>query len=418
MSAEPTTRNMCRNTVGSKPYPQLAYSATEAVHQVIAAMGRVEDAKFSPDLRRLALAGFDRNCIFVFDIDIRSEASGKLIALLRASELTSPELKGPHGLDFIDSDTLVVANRSGSVCMLKLPTTDGYLQAGRHPAQVLLAAESPLLRAPGSIAVCRTGLLGAEILVCNNSGNTITRHTLNRKTGYFIEGKVVLRKWLDIPDGISLSRSQQWIAISNHKMHCAMLYRNTSDLHPDADPQAILLGAYYPHGLRMTADERYILVADAGSPFVHIYARPHAGWAGLQYPCHSLRVMDPATFASGQLNPQEGGPKGIDMHPASGILAVSCASMPLAFFDLEQLVGHDHSPLLANDLLRPQPAARALAELDILQEMERLAQRAKAEAAETQLHAVLQSNSWLLMTPLRWIFSALKRVRPAANAQT
>jgi hypothetical protein len=45
--------------------------------------------------------------------------------------------------------------------------------------------------------------------------------------------------------------------------------------------------------------------------------------------------MDGETFARGHHNPQEGGPKGIDLHPRVNVLAVTAESMPLAFFDLD-----------------------------------------------------------------------------------
>lgn len=392
---------------------QLAYDAPAAVQQFIAAMGRIEDARFSPDFRRLALADFSRDCICIFDIDIRLDAKTKRISLCNASALTAPELKSPHGLDFIDAETLVVANRNGSVCVLQLPVIGGCLPPGRHQAAFSHAFESPLLHAPGSLTAWPEGVNGAAILVCNNSGHSITRHTLDFQTRTLLGSEVLLEKWLDIPDGISLGSSRQWIAVSNHGMHCCVLYRNTPDLHPQANPQAILLGCHYPHGIRMTADDRYILVADAGTPFVHIYARPDNGWAGLQYPSHSLRVMDATTFTAGRLNPQEGGPKGIDLHHPGSILVTSCTSQPLAFFDLARLLGQADSSTTTATLGASTAEANMLNALDVLQELEWLAQRARAETAQQQLDAVLQSHSWRLVAPLRWLGNALRRIRQA-----
>lgn len=153
---------------------QLAYTAPAAVQQVIAAMRRVEDVRFSPDFRRLALADYGRDCLCIFDIDIRQEANSKQLSLSSACELTAPDLKSPHGLDFIDAETLVVANRNGSVCMLKLPTVGGCLPPGRHHPALSRVLDSPLLQSPGSLSAWPEGTHEASVLVCNNTGNTVT----------------------------------------------------------------------------------------------------------------------------------------------------------------------------------------------------------------------------------------------------
>ena len=82
---------------------------------------------------------------------------------------------------------------------------------------------------------------------------------------------VLLSKDLDIPDGIAQSADGQWIAVSNHNEHTVRVYRNSISLSSSSEPNAILGRINYPHGLRFSACGQYILIADAGLPFVHIF---------------------------------------------------------------------------------------------------------------------------------------------------
>jgi hypothetical protein len=61
-------------------------------------------------------------------------------------------------------------------------------------------------------------------------------------------------------------------------------------------------------------------------------------------------VMAPEVFARGRLNPQEGGPKGIDISKETRVLVSTCEGQTLAFFDLEAVVGVAEAP--ANRLRR------------------------------------------------------------------
>ena len=101
---------------------QVNYSAPKHVRNVIAALGRTEDVKFSPNNRRLAVAGFVKNKIAVFDIHIAVSQDGKSITLTDVAEISSTHFNCPHGLDFIDDETMIVANRKGSVCIFGAST--------------------------------------------------------------------------------------------------------------------------------------------------------------------------------------------------------------------------------------------------------------------------------------------------------
>jgi len=390
---------------------RVEYTAPEEVRAVIANLGRTEDIRFSPDGKRLALAGFLKNRIALFDIGISVGSPEKTITLHSVSVLTSASLQAPHGLDFIDNETLVVSNRNGGVSLFRLPPKSGGMLVQELQLSPLATIESDLLNAPGSVASHMIDSNRAEILICNNSGHSISRHQFARDTTPALQGhEVLLRKWLDIPDGISRSQTGAWLAVSNHMLHSVLLYRNTADLHPDSEPQGLLCGAHYPHGLRICAEDRHILVADAGAPFVYIYARQRDDWSGLHYPLHRLRVMDDTQFQCGRQNHQEGGPKGLDLDNASGILVTTCGNQPLAFFDVARLLASSPAPAGSGDPGASVDAADVQLELERQQRHADAARRrAKTNSAETELKAVLASRSWRITAPLRWALSAVKR---------
>jgi hypothetical protein len=205
----------------------------------------------------------------------------------------------------------------------------------RSPVHVMRASDYCLLTSPGSVRVVDGDRATNRILICNNSGNTVTRHVLDRTRGYSIDqGGVVVEKWLDIPDGVSVSRDRRWMAVSNHNTHNVLLYENPAALTADASPDGILRGLDCPHGLRFSSDGNRIFVADAGAPYIHVYASDDdRSWRGVRRPITSFRVMDQARFLRGRHNPQEGGPKGLDIDNAMNVVVVTSEYQPLAFFD-------------------------------------------------------------------------------------
>src|SRR5712671_5622475 len=109
---------------------ELQYAAPESVIDAIGSLGRTEDVRFSPSNRRLAVASYYRNRIVVFDLGIASSSGATQVALTGGVELSSPALRLPHGLDFIDDNTLIVTSRgsedrvddpAANVTLCKLP---------------------------------------------------------------------------------------------------------------------------------------------------------------------------------------------------------------------------------------------------------------------------------------------------------
>src|SRR5262249_3285399 len=232
---------------------QINYSASQPATDVIAAMGRTEDIKFSPSNKLLAIAGYAKNKIAVFNIDI-DITDGTKIAVTNAFELYSEQLKEPHGLDFFDEKTIIVTNRSGDAIFLKLPTTGEKLsnRFNLTPLEVIRSDDVGLLRGPGSASISRIDKLH-EVLICSNYGDYVTRHLVDLSAGCSVKSNEVFLKNLAIPDGVCISKDRGWIALSIQKMRGVFLYEYTSSLNALSEPDGILRYVFSPHGVRFSS---------------------------------------------------------------------------------------------------------------------------------------------------------------------
>jgi hypothetical protein len=375
---------------------RIAYEAPRYVRDVISSLGQTEDVRFSPSNRRLAVAGLLKNKIGVFDISVTRSGNSKSITLTNAREISSSYLQLPHGVDFIDDEKILVANRGGQPCIFDLTSV---APGGNTEMAPLAVIRSEKIATPGSVRVVkkRRGLY--EALICNNSGNTVTRHLLNLDAGCATtSSEVLLKKRLNCPDSICLNNEMQWFAVSSHFSHTVLLFENAPALNESSEPDGILRCSYYPHGLRFTSDGRFILVADADALYVHIYERDDAGWRGVRNPLSSFRVLNDDEYLRGRYAPGEGGPKGIDINDAMNILVTTCGEQPLAFFDLPAVLESASSRKSVQGTL-DQRALELKYELDLHDELDLLNDQ-----------SYRNSRSWRITAPLRWIFSVLRKL--------
>jgi hypothetical protein len=370
--------------------PQLPYSVAGRVQEVVAALGRTEDVRFSPGLQRLAVAAYTSNRVVVFDIRIESSQGKTEVALTGGVDLSSPAVHGLHGLAFIDDDTIVVTSRERDVAIFSLPPGEPHVPS----SEVLPLATWTGDRGASTVSVSPIEKDLYEVLICDNAAHSVTRHVVERHAvSVRRSSELLLRKHLSIPDGVSVSPDRRWMAVSNHGTHNVLMYERASRSFPDADPDGILRRVYYPHGLCFSPDGDYLFVADAGAPYVHVYARHPDDWRGVRYPIASARVMDDALFRQGHSNPQEGGPKGLDI--AADVIVLTSEYQPLAFF---------HAPTLLHHARHSASHSESTA-LDIDYEL-RVMQTARSAAAEA--NALRNSRSWRMMAPLRRLRAAVR----------
>jgi len=324
----------------AKPF-RISESGPAFVLEKIAELARTEDIRFSPDGKRLAIAGYAKQSIVIFDIEIEMGGTGPQIRLSDYMELNSEVFNYPHGLDFVDNETLVVANRKGAVTVFEVPlVTPENRQVQATPRVTITRAEGlKKLHAPGSVAVSATTPEGYELLVCNNFRNRITRHRISGRTAHKVtNNKIVLERGLDVPDGVALSADKQFFAVSNHFKHEVWTYRNDGKHHRRTLPIGTLKGLDFPHGLRFLGDDHYLLVADAGLPYLWLYHSADASWQGEHRPVCAIRVMSEGLYLKGHYYHQEGGPKGLDFSPDGQVLVTTCETQPLKFYHVPPLL--------------------------------------------------------------------------------
>lgn len=322
---------------------RVEFVAAPSVREALSRIGRTEDVRFSPDNRKLAITGFAKNTCLIFDIEVDRSGPRPVVRLLDWLELRSRQLRGPHGIEFVGEDRLLVANRGGRISLFAMP---------ERPAQGGVVDAEPLhevtrigflrrLNSPGSLCVLSASDDRAEILVCNNYTHRISRHVLPLRPGTCEpQNEVFLDKGFRIPDGIAIDADKSWLAISNHDTHSVLMFDLNTSLTPASRAVGELIGVNYPHGVRFSPDGRRLFVADAGGRFVHVYeADGTGGWRGERAPARSLLALSEETYLKGRTNPQEGGPKGVDLTTAGDVMVITCHEEPLAFFHVPELLG-------------------------------------------------------------------------------
>jgi len=319
---------------------KLPVDARDEVSDQIATLGRTEDIKMSPGRNRLAVAEFEDNQVSVFDISVVSKNCQPQVSLTGHLRLRSPDFAYPHGISFIDDETVVIANRESAVTIVNLPASGKAGQVHTvYPLAVLSSSRLRKLNSPGSVVVHERKPGIYQLLVGNNYIHRVTSHRIDTRKGIgFGRHRILLERNLNIPDGLCLSSDRKWLAVSNHSSHEVFIYDYNRRLGKFAGPDARLKGVSYPHGLKFTRDGRNLLVADAGAPLVHVFATPGASWKGTYQPSHSVRVMDDNTFALGHYNEKEGGPKGLEIDEDWNMLVTTCEHQPLAVFDLNEIL--------------------------------------------------------------------------------
>ena len=320
--------------------PCLDFETTAPVRAAISALGRTEDLRFSPGNRLLAIAAYDHGRCLVLRVSIQTTPGGPRVCADDFLELSSAALRYPHGLDFIDDETLVFANRAGLVSIIRLPPGElGGRRCDVEPIREIRGGFLSRVKSPGSVAVRHEPGGLVSILVCNNYAHRVTQHVVDPRAGYrLLESRVLLSRGLKIPDGIALSHDGAWMAISSHSTHDVKIFATTGKPGRRTAPAGVLRNVDCPHGLRFSNDDRHVLVADAASPVINVYRR-QTDWDGDHDVARSVVVLDDETFLRGRHNKEEGGPKGIDIDRSGQVVAVTCEERPLAFYPLCVITG-------------------------------------------------------------------------------
>ncbi len=276
--------------------------------------------------------------------------------------------------------------------------------------------ETELLSTAGGLCARDLGAGLHELWVCNGFSHYVTHHLLNATAGFsHLDAQILMQRGLEVPDGVALDHRAEWVAVSNNDRHIVALYRNDEFLVPGNEPAVQLHGASYPHGLCFLAGGRILLVADAGAPHVAVFHRASSGWRNLAQPSAVIRVLDDAVFARGRHNPREGGPKGIDVHEPWGLMAITCAEQPLAFFDISNTTADVEAWAPEDALNSGAPSASSadrmrVAVLRLVRDVN-AREAAVTAAVRKEVGLMRASWSWRVTAPLRALLDGWIRWR-------
>jgi DNA-binding beta-propeller fold protein YncE len=240
----------------------MVVEATPDVEPLLAALYRTEDVAVAPDGRRVVIPSFFGDHLLLVDLDI-DRTTADQTPILRVSDPTVVQcesLRYPHGVGFVDDRTVLVANRGSELSAIEVPPGAMPRAVAFRTARVIIGTDDPVpVRAPSSLALhTENGL--CEVLVCNNASHEVTRYVLDVDDGlHVIEREVLIGDGLAVPDGIAVSPSRRWIAVSNHDTHEVFVFAYEPEAVQPVRRVGTLRGANYPHGLRFADDDRMIL---------------------------------------------------------------------------------------------------------------------------------------------------------------
>lgn len=402
------------------------FEATEAVLSALDNIGRTEDLSFSPNNLRLAIVSYSLSKVVIFDLDVRIATNIESILFTDCYEIISPDLNHPHGIAWLDNQTIIVANRFGAAVVLAVPAINPLHKVVVLSAlQYINVTDTDKEYSTDCIDVYPLGLGLYEVLICSNNRNCISHHILDKNDNFSLKASsILLKKDFNLPDGVKFSPNMRWIAVSNHDDHTVFIFENLLALNISSPPCGILLGVSYPHGITFSSDLHTIFVADAGAPFVYGYYSESGNWRGEYMPFTRIKVVSDELFIRDHVNEQEGGVKGVSFIQGTNLLAMTCNARPLVFFDLTQILAPFKNKIIQapdqdNELERiKQSLFRILNNTKIqndqfinllknenatLLELEKIKAQDLISFHNKEIEAFKQSRSWKITSPLRAI---------------
>jgi hypothetical protein len=301
---------------------------------------RSEDVRFSPSGHLLAVVTTQSKILlFAVDTDARPVRAELLTAL------SSSDLHGPHGVDWIDEQSLVVANRRAGLAFFRIP------RANRWQPETAIAAVSTAqpnwFGVPGETRELRgrrivTGPGSARIhdgyiyAACNKA-NTVTRHRILAGPSCD-EGELIAQEGIEIPDSALVSRDGAWLAVGDHDHHRVLIFRlgEASSCGQLSDPRML-----HPHGVAFDQSGTLLIAADSGGRGLFVFHAPDGAWNVAQTTAtsHTEGVAEAVFDRVQSETPEsvralEGGIKGVDLSKDGRVLVTTCRGQTLRFFAL------------------------------------------------------------------------------------
>ena len=317
---------------------RIAFEASAEIHDVVLSFGRTEDVRLSPSNRVVAVVAYSSNRIHLFSIDVELRTTPS-VRLCEHRVLASPAIVEPHGIAFLGDDHLLVCSRGADVAIFRVPEPE-HGDRPLDPVHVIggRGLVFAKVKTPSSVDGHDLTANRHHILVCNGQWNFVSSHTIHlgspievRHNGNLVDPRI------RIPDGVTMSHDGSCFAVSNHADGEVLVYANTVAFSSRSGSVASLQGMVCPHGLRLLSNGT-MLVADAATPYLHVFARSGPEWRGTHLPAKSIRMLDDDRFYDGRYDTREGGIKGLDVDRSERLLVTTRAGDPLAFYDLPALL--------------------------------------------------------------------------------
>jgi len=302
---------------------------------------RSEDVRFSPSGNRLIVATTE-NKLLLFQVDVASVPIN--VKLLTA--LTSNDLDSPHGVDWINEDTIVVANRRAGLALFQVPKCDTWVS--ETSIQALSTHQSSWFGAAGELRevngrMVMTGPGSSRIsqgyvyVGCNYKG-TVTRHDFNNMAA-FSQGELVAKENIKIPDSSAVSPNGIFLVVSDHENGRLLVFR-LGDSFPCgeiSDPCLI-----HPHGVVFDCSGSLLICADAGSRNLFLFHSPSGDWSSkISKAATCVEALEIGIFDRvRQETPKrfrnlEGGYKGVDIIYNGKVIVTTCRGQTVQFFAID-----------------------------------------------------------------------------------
>jgi hypothetical protein len=301
---------------------------------------RSEDVRFSPSGQRLAVITSQAK-LLLFAID----ANARPVTAQLLTTMASADLRAAHGVDWIDEDTLVVANRAAGLAFFKIPRSNQWAAESKIAAVSIvqsswfgapdekrqLNAMRKVATGPGSARI-HDGYVYAG---CNMS-NTVTRHRILAGPTCD-DGELVAQEGINIPDSAIVSPDGVWLAVADHYNHRVLIFRlgEKSPCGALTDPRL-----KHPHGIAINPSGTVIVAADAGGRGIFAFHARDGLWNVHQTEAFMIDGVTEAVYArvqsevAEQARDVEGGAKGIDISKDGRVVVSTCRGQTLRFFEL------------------------------------------------------------------------------------
>ena len=299
---------------------------SEKICKQLKTIHRTEDVCVSPSKQYIAFTGFETHKILILSINNKLNTFDKYLVI------SCKEFNRPHGVAWLDDNTLVVASRFSNTVVFSF-SNEEIVDIAKNVIDYTvlkhqIVKDYKRFRCSCVRACIRSGNI-YDIFVCSNTNGHVLQFTYDLTLRATITSNVLFDDVLAIPDGIALNKQKSLIAVTDYK-HASTFIFNYSFNTYQSNLIATLKGAKFPHGVVFLNDDK-ILTTCGGTPYVYEYLNTKEIWGGEYTVTSKYRCVEEELFNKHHINEMEGGAKGIDVY--NNYIITTCESTP--FFMLK-----------------------------------------------------------------------------------